>query len=37
MANTPNRVVLITCAVANGEDADYNVVVEAYLKSSVAA
>ena len=37
MANTPNRVVLITCGVANGVDADYNIVVDAYLESSTAA
>lgn len=37
MANTPNRVVLITCAVANGVDADYNIIVDAYLTSSTAA
>lgn len=37
MANTPNRVVLITCAVKDGVDADYNVVVDAYLTSSTAA
>jgi hypothetical protein len=37
MANSPNRVVLITCAVAGGVDLDYNVVVYAYLISSVAA
>ncbi|SOD74811.1 sortase family protein [Jatrophihabitans sp. GAS493] len=34
MANTPNRVVLITCAVNGGVDADYNIVVDAYLSSS---
>ncbi|SDJ04900.1 Sortase family protein [Frankineae bacterium MT45] len=34
MANTPNRVVLITCAVNGGVDADYNIVVDAYLISS---
>ena len=37
MANTPNRVVLITCAVAGGADLDYNIVVYANLISSVAA
>ncbi|PZS35471.1 MAG: hypothetical protein DLM58_03695 [Pseudonocardiales bacterium] len=37
MANSPNRVVLITCAVAGGVDLDYNIVVYAYLVSSVAA
>ena len=37
MANTPNRVVLITCAVKDGVDADYNVIVDAYLTSSMAA
>ena len=37
MANTPDRVVLITCAVAGGVDLDYNIVVYAYLVSSVAA
>ena len=36
MADSPNRVVLITCAVAGGVDLDYNVVVYAYLSSSVA-
>ncbi|MEO6880869.1 MAG: sortase [Mycobacteriaceae bacterium] len=35
MANTPNRVVLITCAVSGGVDADYNIIVDAYLASSV--
>lgn len=35
MANTPDRVVLITCAVAGGVDADYNIIVDAYLTSSV--
>ena len=34
---TPNRVTLITCAVGHGEDLDYNVIVDAYLASSVAA
>lgn len=37
MANTPDRVVLITCAVSGGLDLDYNIVVYAYLVSSVAA
>lgn len=37
MANTPNRVVLITCAVKDGADLDYNVIVDAYLTSSTAA
>jgi Sortase domain len=36
MANTPNRVVLITCGVKNGVDVDYNIVVDAYLTSSTA-
>lgn len=36
MANTPNRVVLITCGVKDGVDADYNVIVDAYLTSSTA-
>jgi hypothetical protein len=36
MANSPDRVVLITCAVAGGVDLDYNIVVYAYLVSSVA-
>ncbi len=34
MANTPNRVVLITCAVKGGVDVDYNIIVDAYLMSS---
>lgn len=34
MANTPNRVVLITCGVKDGLDVDYNVIVDAYLASS---
>jgi hypothetical protein len=34
MANTPNRVVLITCGVKNGIDVDYNIIVDAYLTSS---
>lgn len=37
MANSPDRVVIITCAVQNGIDLDYNVIVEAHLASSVAA
>lgn len=36
MANTPNRVVLITCGVKDGVDVDDNVVVYAYLTSSTA-
>lgn len=36
MANTPNRVVLITCGVKDGVDVDYNVIVDAYLTSSTA-
>jgi sortase family protein len=36
MANTPNRVVLITCGVKGGVDVDYNVIVDAYLTSSTA-
>ncbi|MGH4017651.1 MAG: sortase domain-containing protein [Pseudonocardiaceae bacterium] len=36
MANTPNRVVLITCGVKDGVDADYNIIVDAYLTSSTA-
>jgi hypothetical protein len=36
MADSPDRVVLITCAVAGGVDLDYNIVVYAYLISSVA-
>lgn len=36
MANTPNRVVLITCGVKNGVDVDYNIIVDAYLTSSMA-
>jgi hypothetical protein len=35
-ANTPNRVVIITCGVLNGVDIDDNVIVNAYLSSSVA-
>jgi hypothetical protein len=37
MANSPDRVVIITCAVQNGIDLDYNVIVEAQLASSAAA
>ncbi len=37
MANSPGRVVLITCAVGGGADLDYNIVVYGYLISSVAA
>jgi hypothetical protein len=37
MANIPNRVVLITCGVANGQDVDYNIIVDAYLESSIAS
>ncbi len=37
MANTPNRVVIITCGVSHGVDVDYNIIVDAYLQSSVAA
>ncbi len=36
MANIPNRVVLITCAVKAGVDVDYNIIVDAYLASSTA-
>jgi hypothetical protein len=36
MANTPNRVVLITCGVKNGVDVNYNIIVDAYLTSSTA-
>jgi hypothetical protein len=36
MANIPNRVVLITCAVKGGVDVDYNIIVDAYLTSSTA-
>jgi hypothetical protein len=35
--NTKHRVVLITCAERHGVDYDYNIIVEAYLTSSVAA
>ena len=34
---TPNRVVMITCGVHDGQDIDVNVIVDAYLYSSVAA
>ena len=34
-ANTPNRIVLITCGVKDGQDVDVNVVVYASLTSSV--
>lgn len=37
MANTPNRVVLITCGVKGGVDVDDNIIVDAYLTSSTAA
>jgi hypothetical protein len=36
MANSPDWVVLITCAVAGGVDLDDNIVVYAYPLSSVA-
>lgn len=36
MADTPNRVVLITCGVKDGVDVDYNIIVDAYLRSSTA-
>jgi hypothetical protein len=32
--NTPNRVVIITCGVYNGQDVDENIIVDAYLTSS---
>lgn len=35
--NTPNRVVLITCAELNHVDYDDNIIVEAFLTSSVAS
>jgi hypothetical protein len=35
--STPNRVVLITCAELNHVDYDDNIIVEAYLSSSVAS
>jgi hypothetical protein len=34
--HTRNRVVIITCGELNGVDYDYNIIVEAYLTSSVA-
>lgn len=37
MANTPSRVVLITCGVKGGVDVDYNIIVDGYLTSSTAA
>lgn len=37
MANSPDRVVIITCAVQDGVDLDYNVIVEAQIASSIAA
>jgi hypothetical protein len=36
MTNTPNRVVLITCGVKDGVDVNYNIIVDAYLTSSMA-
>jgi sortase family protein len=36
-ANTPDRIVIITCGVKDGQDVDVNVVVYASLTSSVAA
>ena len=33
---TPNRIVIITCGELNHHDYDYNIIVEAYLTSSVA-
>jgi hypothetical protein len=36
MANTPNRVVLITCGVKGGVDVDFNIIVDAFLTSSTA-
>jgi hypothetical protein len=36
MANSPDRVVIITCAVQGGVDLEYNVIVEAMLESSTA-
>ncbi len=35
--NVRNRVVLITCGELHGVDYDYNIIVDAYLSSSVAA
>ncbi len=37
MANSPDRVVIITCAVKEGRDLDYNVIVEAQISSSTKA
>jgi hypothetical protein len=37
MANTPDRVVLISCGVSNGVDVDVNVIVDAYLTAASAA
>lgn len=34
---TPNRVVIITCGELNHHDYDYNIIVDAYLTSSIAA
>jgi len=34
--STPNRTVIITCGELNHHDYDYNIIVEAYLSSSVA-
>jgi hypothetical protein len=34
--STPNRVVIITCGELNHHDYDYNIIVNAYLSSSVA-
>jgi sortase (surface protein transpeptidase) len=34
--NTRHRVVLITCAERHGVDYDYNIIVEAYLTSSIS-
>lgn len=36
-ADTPDRVVIITCGVLNGVDVDDNIIVDAYLESSTAA
>jgi hypothetical protein len=35
--NTPNRVVIITCSELNHVDYEYNIIVEAFLTSSVAS
>jgi hypothetical protein len=35
-ANTPNRIVVITCGVKDGQDVDVNVVLYASLTSSLA-